>query len=537
MFLFLNIFWFIRTFKHVLFWLYLWQLKEYHIGRFLDHFRTYKGKKLIYNYLLLFKVILAVLFVFDIEFFSLWFSILFLIYFIESAIFLKQFWSKSLKRPVRTFKTLLLTFVSFAVSIIFLFWVSLAIKDEPHAPVYLLLFDILTPVIVSLAVLLMQPFFVIARNNILRKAAKKIKGFKNLTVVGITGSYGKTSTKEFLATILSKKFKVLKTKQHQNSEIGIANCILNDLNKDHEIFAVEMGSYKKGGIKLLCDMVKPKIGIVTGVNEQHLALFGSMEKLLSAEGGGELAKALPQDGLLVLNGDNKYCLDLYKRSDINKKIYSINKDKIDLDIHTEGIEVAQNSISFLAIDKNKHLAHFNVNVLGKHNVQNLLAAILAAKELGMSFDEIAEACKDIKQFQAGMNLKEGKHGIKIIDSSYSANSDGVLADLEYLSIFPKKKIIVMPCLIELGPKSKEVHEKIGKKIGEICDLAIITSKDKFDDIKRGAIESGIKEGNILFCEKPEDIYSMVTLFCAAGDTILLEGRVPVKLIKLLVGSE
>ena len=298
-----------------------------------------------------------------------------------------------------------------------------------------------------------------------------------------------------------------------------------------------MGSYKKGGIKLLCDMVKPKIGIVTGVNEQHLALFGSMEKLLSAEGGGELAKALPQDGLLVLNGDNKYCLDLYKRSDINKKIYSINKDKIDLDIHTEGIEVAQNSISFLAIDKNKHLAHFNVNVLGKHNVQNLLAAILAAKELGMSFDEIAEACKDIKQFQAGMNLKEGKHGIKIIDSSYSANSDGVLADLEYLSIFPKKKIIVMPCLIELGPKSKEVHEKIGKKIGEICDLAIITSKDKFDDIKRGAIESGIKEGNILFCEKPEDIYSMVTLFCAAGDTILLEGRVPVKLIKLLVGSE
>src|SRR3989344_7283182 len=121
MFLLLNIFWFIRTSKFVLFWLYLWQLKEYHVGRFLDHFRTYRGKKLILNYFLLFKIVLAVLFIFAVEFFPLWFSILFLIYFLESVIFLKQLWSKSSRKPVRTFKTLFLTFVSFAVVILFLF--------------------------------------------------------------------------------------------------------------------------------------------------------------------------------------------------------------------------------------------------------------------------------------------------------------------------------------------------------------------------------------------------------------------------------
>jgi UDP-N-acetylmuramoyl-tripeptide--D-alanyl-D-alanine ligase len=174
-------------------------------------------------------------------------------------------------------------------------------------------------------------------------------------------------------------------------------------------------------------------------------------------------------------------------------------------------------------------------VRGKQNVQNLLAAILVAKELNMSMEEIAEAIKDIKEIQAGMTLKEGKHGINIIDSSYSANPDGVLADLDYLSVFPKKKVVVMPCLIELGKKSIEVHKSIGLKIGSICDLAIITTQERFLDIKIGALESGMKEKDIIFCENSDDIYSIITLFCEKGDTVLLEGRVPSKLINLLTG--
>jgi UDP-N-acetylmuramoyl-tripeptide--D-alanyl-D-alanine ligase len=544
MFLLLNIFWLIRTSKFVLFWIYLWQLKEYHVGRFLDHFRTYKGKKLFLNYFLLSKIILLFLFAFSEAFFSVWFSILFLIYLFESLIFLKQLVSKSFKRPVKTAKTIFLSLISFAVLFLFLFLISANAK----APVYILLFDILTPVIVASAVLLFQPFFVIVRNNVLKKATKKIENLKsagsNLVVIGITGSYGKTSTKEFLTTILSEKFKVLNTKQHQNSEIAVANCILNDLKPEHQIFIAEVGAYNKGKVKEVCSMLKPKIGVVTGVNEQHLSLFGSMENLLSAEGGEELVKSLsrynrgsstesgPSGGLLVLNADNKYCLDLYKKYSGRKKIYSIKKDKIDSDIFAEDIEVSTTSLSFMAIDKNKHMAHFNLNVLGKQNVQNFLAAILVSSEIGMSLQEISEACKNIKPYQAGMTLKEGKYGINIIDSSYSANPDGVLADLDYLSIFPKKKIIIMPCLIELGKSSERIHEKIGRKIGKICDMAIITSKDKFEEIKKGATEVGMKQKNIMFCENADDIYSTVTLFCTAGDAILLEGRVPGGVVNL-----
>jgi len=379
------------------------------------------------------------------------------------------------------------------------------------------------------------------RNNTLRKARNKIKKIKELSglkVVAITGSYGKTSTKEFLSAILSPKFKVLKTKEHQNSEIGCAKCILDDLKPTHQIFIAEVGAYNKGKVKQVCQMLGPKIGIVTGVNEQHLALFGSMENLLSAEGGGELAVFLEKTGLLVVNGDNRYCINLVKKFNGKEKIYSESNKSLNADIWAEDIEITKNHISFAAINKSKEMGQFHVNVLGRQNVQNLLAAILVARELGMDFGEIAEACKNIKQEQAGMVQKPGKHGINIIDSSYSANPDGVFADLEYLKIFPNKKIIVMPCLIELGKKSSEIHEKIGRKIAEACDLAIITSRDNFNELKKGfnsaiPAKTGI-QSKIVLIENPNEIYSMITLFCKQGDAVLLEGRVPAGLINLLV---
>ncbi len=535
-------FWFIRTSKYVFFWLYLWQLKEYHIGRFLDHFKTQKGQKLILNPLQNFKLLLAVLFILDNVVF-VW--ALFLVYFIESFLFFKAVFNKKILKPKPTKKTVILILFSFLIVVLFPITLYVFGQNIIQFSLYLLAFDMLIPFIVTAVVFLFQPLVILLRNNIIRKAKNKIRNLKLITggpiVVGITGSYGKTSTKEFLSTILSYRFKVLKTKEHQNSEIGISECILNNLNKDHEVFVVEMGSYNKGGIKLLSDIVKPKIGIVTGVNEQHLALFGSLDNLLSAEGGRELADALPKDGLLVLNGDNKYCLDLYKKvillqaqDRLNVKIYTLLKDKINSDIWPDEITIKKDSVSFVVLTKEKEMASFDVDVFGKQNIQNILADILVARHLGMSFDEIIKASRNIKIEQSGILLKEGKHGVSIIDSSYSSNPNGVVADLEYLSIFLKKKVIIMPCLIELGEKSAVIHEKMGKEIGKICDLAIITTKEMFKEIKKGAVEAGMKEKNIVFCEKPEEILTRISIFCTSGDAVLLEGRVPEKLISKLI---
>ena len=535
MFIFLNTLWLIWEIKYVLFWIYLWQLKDYHLGRFIDHFRTHKGKKLLFSSTQIFKLIsIFVLLLYNNNFFIYFFPIIFLVYLVEFLLVLKSIFSQSIKKPVRTLKSLFLTIVSFVAVVLFIGW-TLNFFDKFQI-IMILTFDFLTPVVISVIVLLFQPIFVALRGNILKKAGKKlekIKSLSNLTVIAVTGSYGKTSTKEFLSKMLSKKFKVLSTKEHQNSEIGIAKCILEDLKPSHQIFIAEVGAYNKGKVKEVCSFLKPKIGVVTGVNEQHLALFGSLKNLLSAEGGEELAEALPKNGILVVNGDNKYCLNLYKKFNGNKKIYSLSNKVIDSDIWSDSITVQKGRISFLAIDKTGELMHFDVKVLGKQNVQNLLGAILIAKELGMNFGEISEACKNISEEQAGMTLKHGKHGIDIVDSSYSANPDGVFADLDYFSIFVNKKVIVMPCLIELGKKSSEIHEKIGRKIGEVCDLAIITSKDRFKELKQGAVEAGMDGKNVLLCDNSQDIYSIITLFCKSGDAVLLEGRIPAELINLL----
>ena len=267
-----------------------------------------------------------------------------------------------------------------------------------------------------------------------------------------------------------------------------------------------------------------------------------MENLLSAEGGQELLYNLPKDGLLVVNGDNKYCMDLYKKADTNKKVYSLKNDKVDSDIWAEEISVLENSLDFMAMTREKEAVHFNVDILGKQNIQNLLGAILVAKELGMSLEEISEAAKGIQQEQAGITLKRGVHGINIIDSSYSSNPDGAIADLDYLNVFKinpstglrTKKVVIMPCLIELGKKSTDVHLQIGKKIAEVCDVAIITTKDKFEEVKNSAVQNGMTESKIIFCEKPKEVFHLITTFCKQKDVVLLEGRVPGELIKLLV---
>jgi len=501
---FLIFLWLVRTTKTVLFWLYLWQLKEYHIGRFLDHFRTSKGKQLLIGKLNILKLFLFVAFFFLP---LLTFFVVYISYIFEAIKTLLDFLAKRIKKPILTKKTFLLISLGILIELLALSLILFYTDTIIRLTFYLLIFDILAPLIVSLVVLLFQPLAVLGRNRIIRKAIKKREKFKDLLVIGITGSYGKTSTKEFLAKILSGKFKVLKTKEHQNSEVGISQCILDDLKSEYEVFVCEMGAYNRGGIKLLCDIAKPKIGILTGINEQHLATFGSLENII--KGKYELIESLPEDGIAFFNAKNKYCLELYEKTKIKKKLYG-------------------QETTF-------------------PGGENILGAVAVARELGMTEEEINRAVEKIENRASiygsegedesktliaykmpGIQIKEGISDLKIIDASFSANPDGVIAHLEYIKNMPGKKIIVMPCLIELGSASREIHQRIGKKIAEVCDLAIITTKERFKEIKEEAGEKAI------FLKKPKEILEKIKSFTKEGDIILLESRVPNQLINLLV---
>ncbi len=412
--------------------------------------------------------------------------------------------------------------------VIFLFEICYFLIYFPNKNLvfYLLVFDILTPFVVSGIVLLFQPLTVFLRNQIIKKAREKREKFKNLLAIGITGSYGKTSTKEFLALILSEKFKVLKTKEHQNSEIGISRCILDDLNESHQIFIAEMGAYNRGGIKLLSDIVKPKIGVLTGINEQHLATFGSKENIVRTK--YELIESLPEQGVAIFNTNNEYCQQLYEKTKIPKKISS-------KDIWAEDIKVEKESLSFKVFSKDGlpagasaevgDSAFFKINLLGAQNIENIILAACCAKELGMNLEEIAKACQKIEYSLGGMKFLKGVFSLNIIDSTYSANPTGVISHLEYLGLWKGKKAIIMPCLIELGGASRKVHGEIGQQIAKTCNLAIITTKECFPEIKKSALKAGMDKENILFLEDSKEIVERVKSFSGPEDIILLEGRI------------
>jgi len=475
-------------FKLFLFWLWLWQLKEYHLGRFLAHFEGQVFKKII-----------------------------------------SAFWRK--RFPKFTLKIIAISFAGFSSEIFLIFLIFS--KPDREFYFFLLFLLFLAPIFSSFLFAIFQIPTIIWRGRILRKAKQKRQSLENLLVIGITGSYGKTSTKEFLATILSAKFNVLKTKEHQNSEVGIARCILNDLKPEHQIFICEMGAYNRGGIKLLCDIVKPKIGILTGINEQHMATFGSQENIIKTK--YELIEGLPEDGIAFFNAKNKYCLELYQRT-LLRQGYG-GQAKIKKILYGENIKLA--------------------------GLENIEGAKAVARELGMNEEEIEKVCQKIENRAsegsegedegkaliaykfAGIKIKkarlparQGIMELNIIDATYSANPDSVISHLEYLTLrFPQgKKVIVMPCLIELGKASKEVHRRIGQKIAEVCDLAIITTKDRFKEIKEGSASSpqGGRKAEILFIENAKAIFEKIKGFCQPGDIILLESRVPNEVIKLLV---
>lgn len=497
--------WFISQFKALLFWLYLWQLKEYHIGRFIDHFRTAKGKSLVLNPVLALKVVLLPF----LWFFPLLWIVLLALYALE---FLRIIRKRKVFRPSFTLKTLLLTLLGALVMVVF----AVSVSSLKIFAFWLLLFDVLSPVLFSLLVLFLQPLVVFQRNRIISRARNKRNGFKGLKVVGITGSYGKTSTKEFLAHILSKRFNVLKTKAHQNSEVGVSRAILEDLTQDHEVFVCEMGAYNKGGISLLAGIAKPHIGVISGINEQHMATFGSQENIIQAK--FELIDALPQGGIAILNKDSENVKKedvLLHNKGLQKVVWCSTKD--DSEVSARNIKVKKDKVSFLLVAKEK--VEVSVPVIGAHNVQNILLAVAVALELGMSFDEIAKALLDIPKELSAMQVHIDR--FNVIDSSYSANPDGVLSDLEYLKLWQGPKAVIMPSLIELGKASKSVHERIGRKIAEVCDLAIITTKDRFKEMRNGAIESGMDR--IVYLDSPKDITQ--TLKDAGVKTVLLQGRV------------
>lgn len=451
------------------------------------------------------------------------------IYTLEMGVSVREVLDRGLRKPKFTAKASAI----FALALTFeLAWGFLSRTKPPaYFGLSLLILDKALPLLVFALVFLFRPLTLFLKKAAILAAKNKIKSFPQLLVIGVTGSYGKTSTKEFLAQVLLAKYKVLKTPGTKNVDIGVAKLVLSRLRADHQVFVVEMGAYKKGEIRTICEITNPKIGIITGINEQHLALFGTIEDTQKAK--FELVESLPPDGLAVFNKDNPHCQKLAQKAQVETLLYS-TKEKAD--VYAQNIQVKKNGLEFEVVS-GQEKEKFKTPLLGRPNIENILAAVCVARHLGMELQEIAQEVSNLRPVPHTMEICRGFNNSLIIDDSYNTNPAGFTAALEFLKLYrDQKKIVVTPGIIELGPASQSIHQKLGALMAEVCDRALITSRNFSSLIQEGMRSVGSKP-SIVVEESPKKLVDQLSRVVDKDDVVLLEGRVPSWVVEKLIKHE
>ncbi|MDD3305397.1 MAG: UDP-N-acetylmuramoyl-tripeptide--D-alanyl-D-alanine ligase [Bacilli bacterium] len=353
-------------------------------------------------------------------------------------------------------------------------------------------------------------------------AKKKLKRMPNLKKIGITGSYGKTSSKNILSDILNIKYTTLPTPKNFNSPYGLMITVNNYLDKFTEVFIAEMGAYKKGEVKELCDFIHPKYGILTRIGTAHLELFGSQENIQT--GKFELIESLPHDGIGILNGDDPLQVN-YKLKN-NCQIKWIGIDNKDVDVRADNIKVTHEGTTFNVIfkgDKKKH--QFETKLLGYANVYNILAAITLGYELGITIPELQKAVKRVKPIEHRLELKKYVD-INIIDDAYNSNPIGSKMAVEVLGMMPGKKIIVTPGMIELGSKQYDLNKEFGIEISKTCDEVILVGKSQTKPIQDGLKEVGYPNKNIHIVNDVKEAFTLMRKLKDGDTYVLLENDLP-----------
>lgn len=324
--------------------------------------------------------------------------------------------------------------------------------------------------------------------NINRKyyqdAERILRGMPDLKIIGVTGSYGKTSTKHYLNRILSEKYDVMMTPGSFNTTMGVIRTVREYLKPYNEVFIVEMGAKQPGDIKEICDLVHPEIGIVTAVGEQHLESFKTIENVQRTK--FELIDSLPTDGLAVVNNDFPFVAN--RKVDNVKCIRYAVSECGPAEYIAEDIRYSAHGTSFTVVTPTGEKFGFSTHLVGECNVSNLLAAIIVALRLEVPIEKIRYAVNDIQQVEHRLNMKRTPGGVTIIDDAFNSNPTGSKMALDVLKMMTGgRRIIVTPGMIELGERQEELNAKFGEYIAGAADIAIIVGH-----YNREAIISGIK---------------------------------------------
>lgn len=374
----------------------------------------------------------------------------------------------------------------------------------------------LAPCVALAANALTSPFEKLNNKKYIKRAKSRLKE-KSPTVIGITGSYGKTTAKNILKAMLAQKYTVAATPGSFNTPMGICKTVNNELG-DEQYFIAEMGARYKGDIKELCDIVQPKYGIITAVGDMHIETLGSRAGVADVK--FELGASLPQDGLLALNGYNADCAALQNRDAACRKLVVSDGAQVCY----ENLKIGGDGTTFdLVINGEKR--EVKVALLGAHIAELVCVCAALAAECGITADQIVDAVAQLRPVEHRLQLMPSVDpSVAVIDDAYNSNPVGAKNALDVLACFDGKKVIITPGFVELGSIEKECNIQLGGQIAEVCDYAYFIGT-RAKELKKGALAAGMNEGAISeFASRDEAVAALKEI--SGEKVVLFENDLP-----------
>lgn len=356
-------------------------------------------------------------------------------------------------------------------------------------------------------------------------AKKKLQSVKGIKVIGITGSYGKTTTKFILTRILSEAFNVLCTPQSFNTPMGVVRTIREQLKPQTQIFVCEMGAKNIGDIKEICDIVHPDYGIITSVGEQHLETFKTVNNVFKTK--FELADAVKaKNGKVYINGDSKEIINRIDNKDF--LVYGSNSQ---VDYSIKNIVSGRDGSTF-ELDLGKEQITLTTKLLGLHSILNIAGAAALAYDLGVKPQDIRFAVSTLKPTEHRLELKNSVNRSLLIDDAYNANPEGSLEAVNVLSSFEgMKKVIITPGLIELGEREYDCNFNLGVAAGKACDVIILVGINRSKPLADGVNSTNFNKENLYTVASFKEAMEIYSKIADSNTCVLLENDLPDNYLK------
>ena len=382
-------------------------------------------------------------------------------------------------------------------------------------------FPLLLPIWIALCGLLAWPIEKLISELYFRDAQRILKERRDLIRIGITGSWGKTSVKFILGTILEEKYHTLVTPASFNTPMGVTKVIRSQLEPGHRVFIAEMGARHVGDIKEMCRLVHPSIGILTSVGPQHLDTFRTVDRVARTK--YELFDALPQDGKAFFADDEDICRKLYDKTTGEKHLTGL--DPAYDEVTAEEIQYSPEGTKFVLCTACSR-TECETQLLGELNIRNILLCACVALNLGLTPEQIARGIRRIHPVEHRLQLIRYPGGLNVIDDAFNSNIRGARQAFEVLKQFPSRRIVVTPGMVELGEREYEMNHEFGTFMAGCCDTAILVGRKRSEAIAAGLREKGMPESAVRVVSSLDEATALLRKISGPGDTVLFENDLP-----------